>query len=127
MDISRYLLQVGISINDKGFITTLIEMARLLMGAVIIRGVRDIKVAHKFLKVGQRGFDKEMKVVGHQYIGQDIHLVGVARSLQEIEKCCIVGIKREYCLTCIASTGDMVVSILKLDSQGPRHDLHGIP
>lgn len=84
-------------------------------------------MAHKLLKVSQGGFDKEMKVVHHQDIGQDINLVDVARSPQKIEECCIVGIRREYCLTRIASTGDMVVGILKLDSQGPRHDLHAIP
>ena len=78
MDIPRYLLKIGISIDDKSFISTLVEMTCFPMGAVIIRGVRDIKVAHKFLKVGQRGFDKEMKVVGHQYIGQDINMVDVA-------------------------------------------------
>jgi len=51
VDIPRYLLKVGISIDDKGFISTLVEMTCFPMGAVIIRGVRDIKVAHKFLKV----------------------------------------------------------------------------
>ena len=40
----------------------------------------------------------------------------VTGSLQEIEECCVISINREYGLTCIASTGDVVVGILMLDS-----------
>jgi hypothetical protein len=59
---------------------------------VVIGSVRDIEMAHHFLKVSRRSFDKEMEMIGHQDIGQDLGLINIAGAFQKIKKCGSVGI-----------------------------------
>ena len=91
---------------------------------VIIRSVGDVEMPHELLKVPQRCFAKQMEVRGHQHIGQNFGLINVAGPLQKIKKYFPVGIIREDLLARIPAAGHVVISILKLDAEGPRHQLH---
>jgi hypothetical protein len=75
MNIPGDLLKVTIGINEKGFIPALKEMPRPLISTIIIGCVRYIKMTHEFLEVCQWGFDQKVKVIPHQDVGQNLHLI----------------------------------------------------
>jgi hypothetical protein len=51
MNISRNFLKIMIGIDEKRLVAALVEMTRFLVTTIIIGGVRDIEVTHKFLKI----------------------------------------------------------------------------
>jgi hypothetical protein len=57
MNIPGDLLQITISINEKGFVPALIEMPRPLITTIVIGCVGNIEMTHELLQVRQRGFD----------------------------------------------------------------------
>ena len=79
---------------------------------------------HEFLQVAARGLDEQMEVVGHQHVSQDLSLIDVTRSLQKIKKEEPIGIIGKDFLAGITPAGHVIVGILELDSQGPRHQFH---
>ena len=62
-----------------------------------------------------------MKVIGHQHIGQNFCPVDVNRSFEKIEKGRPISVIGKDLLTGIATARHMIISILKLDPQGPGH------
>ena len=94
-----------------------------MIGAVVVGGVGDVEVAHELLEIGERGLDEQMKVVLHQDVGRNRYLINIGGFLQQSQKGRAVLIVREYLLPCIAPAHDMVVGILKLNAERPRHDI----
>jgi len=91
------------------------------MDPIKIGSVRNIEMPHKFLKVGQRSLDQQVKMIGHQHISENLNLVNFPRSPQKIQKSLPVGIIAKDLLPGIPPAGNMIVGILKLDAQRPCH------
>jgi len=125
VDIARNLLEIRIRINEEGLIASLIEMARPFVGAIEVRGIRDVEVAHEFLEIGPRGLDQQMKMIGHQDVGQHLHLVDLGGADQELQKDRMVQILGVDLLTGIAPAGNMVIGVLELDAEGTGHGGEG--
>jgi len=51
VNISGNFLKIMIGIDEKRLVAALVEMTRFLVTTIIIGGVRDIEVTHKFLKI----------------------------------------------------------------------------
>jgi hypothetical protein len=65
-------VSVAAAINDQRFVTTAEQMAKEFVAPVEARSVSAQKPFHPGDEVGPRGFDDEMKMIGHQT--QGVHL-----------------------------------------------------
>lgn len=122
MDVPRHFEEITVSIDQGGPVASLVKVPRTMIGAVVVGGVGYVEVAHELLEIGEGGCDEQVKVVLHQYIGQNRDLIHIGGPLQQSQKGRAVLIVREYLLPGIAPAHNMVVGILKLDAERPCHD-----
>lgn len=115
MDVPGDFLEVVVRIDQEGMVAALVEMARAPVPPIVPGRIGDVEMPHELLEIPQGCLHQQVKVVTHQDIGENLGLVDIRRSAQEIEKGRAVGIGGKDRLAGVTSAGDMVVSILVLD------------
>ena len=77
MNVTGHLQKVVVRINQKSLVSPLVQMAYPVVPLIEKGGVGYVEMAHKLGKVAVRSGQQEVKMVGHQNIGEDRHIVRV--------------------------------------------------
>ena len=106
MNIAAELQQIAILVDQYRLVSALVEVPDPAMAPVIGGGVTDIKMAHKLGQIAPRRGDEQMKVIAHQHIGVQLHLVIGQRTTQLVQKdgsVPIISVDRSPVVTAIAN------------------------
>jgi hypothetical protein len=117
MEVSGYLEEIAVDIDEKRLISSLIEMTGTVMGLVEITRVGYVEMAHEVLKIGLRGLDDDMEMVGHKDKGEEMDLIDLKGMLKDFKEPLSVGIGTEDVLSVITPAGYMVTGVLILDTE----------
>jgi hypothetical protein len=71
VDVPGYLKKITIGVNQKRFISPLIEVTGSMVPAIEVSGIADIEMTHEFGQITLRGGDQQMEVIGHEHIGEE--------------------------------------------------------
>jgi hypothetical protein len=106
---------------EPGLVAAAKEVAKLLVAAVEAAGVGGQKPLHAGGEVGLRGFDYQMKMVGHEAKGVDLPAglgAGLPKGFQE-ERAVLVGF--ENGLVAVAAIHDVVDGVRVLEAEFSGH------
>ena len=116
MQVAGHLQKVAVCIYEKSLIPPLVEMTGSPVSFVEVDGIGDAEVAHEFLKVCARGFDDEMKMVGHKDEGEQMDLIDFKGAGKKVEKLLSVVVSEKNMLPSVAPAGDVVAGVFILDT-----------
>ena len=98
-------------------------MAYSLVPFIIITRVGDIKWSHKVRQIAQGGFNQKMKMVAHEDISMQFHVVNLEVLDKGQKESSPISVVSENVLSFVPTAGDMINSIGILDSEWPGHSL----
>jgi hypothetical protein len=116
--------QVGVNINEYGFVTSLKKMARPPVSTIVIDRVGSVEPLHEGLEIRLWSHEKEMKVVGHQDVGVHLDSVGFDAAGNYFKKFPPIRIVGKNRLSLVPPAGHMVPGTGELNAQGPSHELN---
>jgi hypothetical protein len=92
MEITAYLQEIGISINEQGLVATLEQVAGSVMAAVKVNGIGGIEPLHEFLEVGRGSHQNQVKMILHQDIAMHLYSEEIGGSFQDFQKPALVSV-----------------------------------
>ena len=116
MDVPRDFLEIIVRVDQEGMVAALVKMTGALVAPIVPGRVADVEMPHELLEIPQGCLHQQVKVVTHQDVGKNLRLVDDNGASQEVEKSRTVCIRRKDNLAGVTAAGDMVVSVLVLDS-----------
>jgi hypothetical protein len=96
-------------------------MAAASMAAVKPYRIGDQKMTHKLAQIGMGGLNQQMKVIGHQNVGNKVDTESFTAIGQSIHKSTAVSVSDKDILATVAPVHHMVVGARILDSQRSCH------
>jgi hypothetical protein len=75
VDAPGYLKKVPIGVNQKRFVSTLIEVTGSMMPTIKGSGIADVEMTHEFGQISVRGGNQQMEVIGHEHIGEETDIM----------------------------------------------------
>src|SRR5512136_907714 len=123
MDITRKLHQIGIVLNQHAMEAPLEQMAGPSMFQIEAPRVRDAQPLHRGRKIGSKGTEEQMIVVGHQNVSEDLDLEAAGHFRHGAQEAGSIWILDKDIPPLVASREDMVESAFIFDAPGPSHDL----
>jgi hypothetical protein len=121
VDVAREDGKILVSIHKNALISTLVEMPNPFMSSIVITGIGDVELAHKFGKVPKRCFDQEVEMVVHKDVSVELDGIDIQRLSEYQEKTRSIGVILEDCLPFVSATSDVVNCFGVLDSKRPSH------
>ena len=108
-------------VDQKTFITSLVEVAAPLMATIVMGCIGNIEMTHELAKITEGRFKQKMKMVGHQDKTVQGDIVCFEGAGQDFQKSNPVDIILENSLSLIATVRDMINCAGKLDAKRPCH------
>lgn len=122
---------VAAAVHDEGFVATAEEMPEELVAAVESRGVGAQEPFHSRDKIGQRRFDEEMEVIGHQTKRMHLPFGFGARFAEGAKEQLTVRISLENRLAPIAAIHDVIDSAFVFEGEAvaacDENKIHVLP
>ena len=77
MNIPRENREIILLVNNNAFIPALIKVAYPIMSPVVITGICDVELSHKFPKIAQGCLDKQVKMVSHEDVTKKVDSINL--------------------------------------------------
>ena len=126
MDIAGQDGEIFVLVHKDGLVSSLIKVAGTSMPSVEVADVCYIEMPHEFRQISKRRFNKQMKMIVHQYIAVELDGVNVDRLVQLSEESDAISIITKDVLFFIAAAGYVINSVRILNAKWARHGRNNV-
>src|SRR5262249_6120076 len=108
MDIAQESVEVPVVLDERGLVPALKQMADAIVAAVEPLGVDRMQAGHDFREGGGAGPDGEVRVVGHQAVGEELEAELLAAAREQTQVLVAVYVAAKECPALVAASGDVI-------------------
>ena len=121
LNIASERQEVAIGLDENRFIASPKERAIGMMQAIVALGIETVHMPHAPREVAPGRLDQQMVMVGHEAIGVDLLSKALAGFCQRLKKSPVILVLVKDPLVPSTTIHDVVIRILILESERPRH------
>ena len=121
MDVSKQDEELGIDLDESGFVASLEEVTRGLQGSVAIAGVAHRNALHDVPERTVGDLNQRVQMIGHPAEGMDTGIESSQNVGDDVVECLSISAATEECLTVVTAKNDVIAATRGVQARRSWH------